>query len=301
MSHPLSRRKFLQVLAGTAAVGMTASFPVRALAAPSLEHKVNIYIKRLRRAGHISPDERSAWSVYDFSAHKKLISISENKPLQAASMIKPFLAQAYFFRHKEDSRQYPYNKHIREKMEAMIRHSDNKAANFFINRVGASRPVNRRPREVERVLKRYAGGIFRQTSIVEFIPCNGRTYRNKASARDYSRFLFAMQKDRLPYADEIKHYMGLPNRDRIEDGADVPRCVDLYHKTGTTAHVCGDMGLLIAKGRDGKHYPYIFVGIIQKDGLARNYGSWMRSRGNVIREVSGMVYKYMRDCHNLVG
>ncbi|MGA7876398.1 MAG: serine hydrolase [Desulfoferrobacter sp.] len=290
----------MQVLAGTAAAGISASFPVHALASLSLERQVNTYLKKLRRKGHIRSDERTAWSVYDFSDHKKLVSINENKPLQAASMIKPFLAQAYFFRHREDNRRFPYNKHIRKKMEAMIRHSDNRAANFFINKVGANRPASGRPLEVQRVLKRYAGGIFRQTSIVEFIPRDGRTYRNKASAHDYSRFLFAMQTDRLPYADKIKHYMGLPNRDRIEDGADVPRCVDLYHKTGSTAHVCGDMGLLVAKGRDGKHYPYIFVGIIQKEGVARDYGGWMRSRGDVIREISGMAYAYMKDRHNLV-
>lgn len=304
--HPpllLSRRRFLRVLAGATTAGVMGGLAVPAMAArePSLEYQVNAYIHKLRRAGRVSSDEETAWSVYDFTSHHKLVSINENRPLQAASMIKPFLAQAYFFRHRADQRRYPYDGLVRLKMEEMIRNSDNSAANFFINRIGAGHPIHQRPRVVERVLKRYAGGIFEQTSIVQFIPSNGRAYRNKASAHDYSRFLCAMCQDRLPYIDQIKYYMGLPNRDRIQDGAvDVPRCAKLYHKTGTTAHVCGDMGMLVARGRNGRPYPYTFIGIIQKRGRARDYGAWMRDRGNVIRQVSDLVYTFMSKRYNLI-
>jgi beta-lactamase class A len=283
-------------------VGLTTDLTATTVVAgeSSLGVQVNAYIQKLRRAGHIPSDEQTAWSVYDFSTDTKLVSINENQPLQAASMIKPFLAQAYFFRHREDDKRFPYNRLVRRKMELMIRESDNEAANFFINRVGRHRPVNQRPREVERVLKHRAGGIFRQVSIVEFIPHNGRSYRNMASAHDYSRFLYAMSEDQLPFVDQIKHYMGLPNRDRIQDGADdVPRSVDLFHKSGTTAHVCGDMGLVEAKDCKGQLHRYTFIGIIQKDGRAKDYGTWMRSRGDIIREVSDIVYLHMRKRYDL--
>ena len=299
----LTRRQLLRAAAGTAAAGVMGGFATSAMAAraPSLEYQVNGYIQKLRRAGRIPSDERTAWSVYDFATGSKLVSINENEPLQAASMIKPFLAQAYFFRHRRDSHRYPYDRLVQLKMEEMIRDSDNAAADFFINRVGTGHPVHQRPRVVEDVLKHNARDIFRQTSIVQFIPHNGRAYLNKASAHDYSRFLYAMWKDRLPYAGHIKHYMGLPNRDRIKDGAEkVPYSAKLYHKTGTTAHVCGDMGILVAKSRNGHSYPYTFIGIIQKDDRALDYGSWMRDRGDVIREVSDLVYSYMRKRHNLV-
>jgi beta-lactamase class A len=93
----------------------------------------------------------------------------------------------------------------------------------------------------------------------------------------------------------------LSNRDRIQYGtADVPRCLELYHKTGTTAHVCGDMGMLLARDRNGKQYGYTFIGIIQKEGRAKDYGGWMQDRGDVIREVSGLVYTFMRQCYHLV-
>ena len=35
-------------------------------------------------------------------------------------------------------------------------------------------------------------------------------------------------------------------------------------KTGSTARVCGDMGILNVKGPDGKWYPYTVIGIIEK-------------------------------------
>ena len=306
-AHPqplLTRRRFMHLVAGAAAAGVLgigSALPSPAAGGISLEYQVNAYIKQLRRTGRIPSDERTAWSVYDFTTAHKLVSINEDRPFQAASMIKPFLAQAYFFRHRADKRRYPYDKRVRLKMERMIRNSDNSAANFFINRIASNRPVSQRPREVERVLKCYAGGIFQQTSIVEFIPHSGRSYRNRASAHDYSRFLYAIFTNRLPYAGEIKHYMGLPNRDRIQDGAaGVPRNVKVYHKTGTTAHLCGDMGVLEAKGRNGKRYYYSFIGIVQKDDRPRDYGCWMRDRGNVIREVSGIVYKFMRRRHKLI-
>lgn len=305
-AHPqplLTRRQLLRAAAGTTAASVLGAWALPAMAArtPALEYQVNAYIQQLRRAGRIPSNEQTAWSVYDFTARHKLVSINENRPMQSASMIKPFLAQAYFFRHDENDHRYPYDELIRVRMTEMIQDSNNGAADFFINRIGINRPPPQRPRVVERVLKRHAASIFRQTSIVEYIPRDGRTYRNRASAHDYSRFLYAMWNDRLPFASEIKHYMGLPNRDRIQDGAStVPDSARLYHKTGSTAHVCGDMGILVAPGHNGKSYPYIFVGIIEKDERALDYGDWIRDRGNVIREVSDLVYNFMRQRYRLV-
>ncbi|MBN2062801.1 MAG: serine hydrolase [Deltaproteobacteria bacterium] len=302
--RPLTRRKFLDLTACGVAGWLVGALSVPAIADgnPSLQHQVNSYIQKLRRAGNIPPDERTAWSVSDLTTGHKLVSINEDRPLQAASMIKPFLAQAYFFCHERDSHTYPYDELIRQKLEEMICKSDNEAANFFINRIAGDLPVNQRPHRVERVLKSHAGGIFRQTSIVEFIPTNGRTYRNMASALDYSRFLSAMFEDRLPFVNEIKYYMGLPKRNRIKDGAaDVPQTVDLYDKSGSTAQVCGDMGVVVARNANGHPHCYTFIGIIQKDKRAADYGTWMRHRGNVIREVSGLVYTFMRKRYDLVG
>ena len=101
----------------------------------------------------------------------------------------------------------------------MIRYSSNSATNKLIDVIGKRAKRSYRPTKVERVLKSYSPGLFRQTSIVEYIPRGGKTYRNAASAHDYSRFLYAMWNDNLPLADELKYYMGY----RIKIGLQ-PRC-----------------------------------------------------------------------------
>ena len=65
-----------------------------------IEGQVERYIKSLRGRGVIRGDERTSWLVYDFTTGKKLVSINENSSLQAASMIKPYLALAFFHQVK---------------------------------------------------------------------------------------------------------------------------------------------------------------------------------------------------------
>lgn len=265
-----------------------------------LQQRVNSYIKNLRRRGIIQTDEKTAWSVYDFSKKEKLISINEDNAYQCASMIKPFIALAYFYKRKYDNKHYYYPDSVRSKMEAMIRYSDNHATNFFI-RLLSKRPENQRPMEIEKILKQYAPGIFQTTRVREYIPRNGRTYRNKASAGDYSRFLHALWHDELPYSSELKRLMSRHNSNRISAGVDiVPSVTRVYDKTGTTARLCGDMGIVEAIGTDGNTYPYTFIGIIEKQHRAKNYGQWAKSRGDVIRSVSGMVYADMKERYPLV-
>lgn len=263
----------------------------------SLNLRVNSYIQRLRRQGKVASDERTAWSVYDFTRRTKLVSLNEEIPLQAASMIKPFIAQAYFFLVESTSARYTAD--VRALMERSIHSSSNYATNRLIELVSRYAGGSG-PRDVERVLKRYAPGIFQQTRIVETIPAGGRTYRNLASARDYSRFLYALWHNQLPYAGELRTLMALPNRDRIARSvATIPSSVRVYHKTGSTAHCCGDMGIIEAHDRKGRPYPYTFIGIIEKRNRASSYSSWIAARGNVIRNVSDLVYRALREQHQL--
>ena len=61
-----------------------------------LEAAVEDYISRMRREGKIKTDERTAWSVYDFTTGEKLVSINEDEQFEAASMVKLFIAAAFF-------------------------------------------------------------------------------------------------------------------------------------------------------------------------------------------------------------
>jgi len=248
-----------------------------------LEAAVEAYIKDLRRKGRISKDERTGWSVYDFTTGEKLVTINEETQFQAASLIKPFIAAAFF--HRVKNKELIYGPKSRRHMERMIHYSNNPSTNWVMRQVGG-------PRAVQRILEQNYPGIFRATSIVEYIPAGGKTYRNKASARDYSRFLYALWKDNIAGAREIKRLMSLPGPDRIYTGADsVPVGTRVLNKTGSTARLCADMGILNVRGPDGKRYPYTLIGIIEKQDRASNYSDWIRSRAEVIRDVSDIVYQ----------
>jgi len=257
----------------------------------NIEAGIENYIKRLRREGKLAPDERTGWSVYDFTTGEKLVTINEDIQFQAASLVKPFIAAAFF--HKVKTGGLIYGPRSRRHMELMIQRSDNVSTNWVIRQLGG-------PQTVERTLKRRYPRIFQKTRLVEYIPANGRSYRNKASIHDYSRFLYAVWKNEITGSREIKRLMSMPGSDRIYTGArEIPKGTRVYNKTGSTARVCGDMGILSVKGPNGKRYPYTVIGIIEKQQRSENYTAWIRSRSDVIRNVSNIVYQGIARHHNL--
>ena len=257
----------------------------------NLEAAVEDYINRLRREGKLDDDERTGWSVYDFTTGEKLVTINEDEQFQTASLVKPFIAAAFFY--KVEQGDLSYDRESRRQMERMIQHSNNVSTNWVTRKVGG-------PQAVQRILKQQYPAIFQEIHLVEYIPAGGKTYRNKASVHDYSRFLYALWKEEIAGAREIKRLMALPGRDRIYTGVSgVPKGTKVYNKTGSTARVCGDMGILNVQGADGKWYPYTVIGIIEKEQNAANYTSWIRSRGDIIRNVSGIVYQSIAQNHDI--
>ncbi len=303
---PLSSAGRRRFLFGTLVGALGFCLPsLEALGAAStsegaLQQRVSAHLQAVRAQGLLGRGEGTSWSVYDLTSGEQLVALSQEVPRQAASMIKPFVAQAYFFEAADSRGRLGYNDQVRALMTRSIRDSDNAATNQLMSLV-IRHARGKGPRDVERVLKRHAPHIFRETLIVETIPSGGQTYRNKASAADYSRFLRALWGGQLPYAAELKSLMALPNRDRISDGvAAVPDHLTIYDKTGSTARLCGDMGIVEARGRNGRRYPYVFVGIIERGSSASNYGHWIHARGEVLREVSGLVYTHLKQRYDLV-
>ncbi len=269
----------------------TSTSTVKSVRTDQLETALENYINKLRKQGKIAADERTGWSVYDFTSGEKLVTINEDLQFQAASLIKPFVATAFF--HKVKNGQLIYGPKSRRHMERMIQKSNNRSTNWVMRQVGG-------PKTVERILEKHYPAIFKDTHIVEYIPRGGRTYRNKASIHDYSRYLQALWKNEIPGAKEVKRLMSLPGSDRLYTGArDIPAGTKVYNKTGSTSRVCADMGILIVKGKNGRRYPYTVVGVIEKQRRARNYSRWIQSRGDVIRNVSNLVYQDIADRYSL--
>ncbi|UHD15433.1 serine hydrolase [Thiocapsa bogorovii] len=303
--HPLrpDRRAFLAALAATSAGVLAGGVPGLAEAASnrgSLQRQVVELVTSMRRQGLLQPNEKTSWSVYDFTARKKIVSINEGVPRQAASMIKPLVAQAYFFQMDGKRGQVRYTDEVRKSMERMLQRSSNPDTNKIMDLV-SEHQSRRGPADVELVLKQRAPAVFRETRIVEKIPTTGQTYRNQASAHDYSRFLISVWDGRMPNSKEMLRMMGLPSGNRLSKGvAGLPETARVYNKTGSTAMLCGDMGVIEIPDRRGRNRAYTVVGIIERPSRAENYGAWIRSRGDVIRRVSNLIYQDMRDRYRLV-
>jgi beta-lactamase class A len=256
-----------------------------------IEGEIESYIKNLRRKGKLAQDERTGWVVFDLTTGKSLVDINADQIFQAASMIKPFVALAFFHQVKEGK--LVYGPKSRRNMEKMIQRSDNRATNWVMRMAGG-------PAKCEAILRTHYNNIFQKTIITEYIPAGGRTYKNSAALTDYIRFLQALWNNQLPYGKEIRRLMSLPGRDRLYNGTPIPQGTLVYNKTGSTAHLCGDMGILVPKGKNGKRYPYALAAVIQRSSRPKNYGQWMLTRGNVIRQVSTLVYKEMKKQHQLM-
>ncbi len=285
--HPKKRIKYHRQIE----TGLIAQVRFDRKSESALEKAVEVYINGLRRKGKIRGDEATGWMVYDLAKDRSVVDINANRRFQAASMIKPFVALAFFHRVQEGK--LNYGPKSRRKMILMIQRSNNNATNWVMKQVGGAAAC-------DAVLREVYPDIFRNTRICELIPKGGRTYRNAASPGDYVRFLKALWENSLPYSREIRRLMALPGRDRIYDGTPIPRGTLVYNKTGSTAHLIGDMGILVPQTRNGKRYPYIIVGIIESSSRAANYSSWMNSRANVIRKVSTLVYKKLKKQHRFI-
>jgi beta-lactamase class A len=262
-----------------------------ASAGGAIEASIESLIKELRQKGKLASDEKTSWVVYDLTREKSLVDINANQLFQAASMIKPFVALAFF--HKVQEGELIYGPKSRRKMELMIQRSNNAATNWVMRTVGG-------PGKCDELLRTHYGHIFKNTEIVEYIPAGGKTYKNSALPSDYIRFLQALWSNKLPYGKEIRRLMSLPGRDRLYNGTPIPQGTLVYNKTGSTAHLCGDMGILVPKDRKGNRYPYALVGIIERSSRASDYGRWMLTRGNVIRQVSTLVYEEMKKQYKLL-
>jgi beta-lactamase class A len=278
---------FRSLFATSLLVLSTTMADLHAQSGTALQSRIENHIKGLRSKGVLRGDEKTAWLVYDFTDGRELANINEETPLQAASMIKPYLALALF--HEVKAGRLEYGTTARRHVELMIQKSNNESTNWVMRQTGG-------PAATEALLKRYYPELCQNISLVEYIPEGGKTYRNRGSASDYARFLHALWYKQLPMSEEMLRTMALPGIDRLyTDVKSVPEGTRVYNKTGSTAMCCGDMGILVARGRDGRTYPYVVVGIIESGKRnTSNYGSWISRRADVIREVSNLVYLDMK-------
>jgi len=259
--------------------------------AAGINSKIQDFLREQRNKGRLQQRDMTALVAFDLTNNTYLASVNAQRSFQAASMIKPFVALAFF--DQVEHGKLKYTPTHRQMMEEMIQHSDNEATNWFIRQVGG-------PARCNAVINGQYGKLFSKVRIVEYIPPGGRTYKNSALPQDYVQFLRALWNNQLPHSQEMLRVMSLPGRDRIFSGTEVPPGTLVYNKTGTTSLLCGDMGILVTRSKNGLRVPYAVVGIVERPTLAKDYKQWMQTGGGVIRDFSTLVYEEMKQKYNLL-
>lgn len=258
-----------------------------------LEAIVDAKVKKFRPGGGLTYSDRTSFVVYDLYNDLKLVSINEETPRMAASLIKNFVMLVYY--HEVKHGRLQHTNRNREHLKKMIQYSSNGSTNYFIRLIGG-------PRTVHRKLKANYP-YFQQTKIVEYIPKTGRTYKNLTSARDLNKFYVQMWKKTLPYSDSMKYYLERPNGDYIYKKTRIPASAKVINKTGTVYGLIGDSGIIVIRDANGKLRPYVFTGLIEDKSKTNSrrrrisFGAWVGQRANVLRRVSERVYDYINNSY----
>ena len=258
-----------------------------------LEAGIDRYIKSNRYRRRLASTDKTSFVVYDISKGKKVVSINEDQPMMAASLIKNFVMLVYF--HEVRQGRLSHTNQNRRHLKNMIQRSYNSSTNYFIRLLGGPSRVNQ--------LLKWNYPYFEHTRIVEYIPNGGRTYRNMTSAHDMNRFYNQLWQGRLPHSPKMKHYLRLPKGDRLYDKTCIPRGVHVYNKTGTVYGMVGDSGILVITDPKGKQRAYILTGIIEdrskinQRNRIQSFGSWVSRRTEILRSVSEGVYEYIYERH----
>ena len=272
------------LLCGTTVVGAKYDLTIDS----PLEKTIDALVKQYRPKKGLTYSDRTSFVVYDISRSKKLVSINEDTPRMAASLIKNFVMLVYFHEVKHGRLQHT-NRNQRH-LKNMIQFSSNSSTNYFIRLIGGPYAVNRK------LKANYP--YFKQTKIIEYIPTNGRTYRNKTSAHDLNRFFVQLWHENLPHSKKMMHYFELPNGDYIYKKTRIPTSVKVLNKTGTVYGLIGDSGIIIMRDPQGKLRPYVFTGLIEDRSKAYgrrriSFGAWVGQRANILRRVSEKAYGYI--------
>lgn len=258
-----------------------------------LEANFELYIKNRRNRRILSTTDRTSFVVYDISKNKKLVSINEDRPMMAASLIKNFVMLAYF--HEVKYGRKAHTAVNKGHLKAMIQWSSNSSTNYFIRLLGG-------PAQVNRILKANYP-YFKQTRIVEYIPRGGRTYKNMTSARDLGTFFLRLWQGRLPHAAKMKWYFKLKNGDYIFKHTYIPSSVTVYNKTGTVYGLVGDGGILVLRDPKGIQRPYVFIGLMEdrtktnRRNRWQSFADWRNRRTYILRRLSERAYKYIYENH----
>ena len=253
-----------------------------------LETQINHFIGYLRGHGVMPASEQTSFYVYDINKEYVAASINIDEPRMAASLIKPFVMAAAYDKVARSGGAMPSA--VRRNIRRMIQQSSNEATNRVIRFVGSVSAV-------QAYLDRTT--MFSATRIVETIPSDGRTYRNRTSAHDLNVFLNQLYQDAVVSREASREMLDILDgyhTSRIDDRILPLRGVrNLAGKTGTVYGMNGEATIVTYVNKAEQQRPFIFTAIFEDRTLPASHHrdvSWASRRSQIMRRVAELTVGY---------
>ncbi len=283
----------------------TEQKPIHQLSAPGytsmLEAGILNYMEELYREGRLQRQDRLSLVIQDLSTGQFLAAVEPDRHVKSASLIKVPILQAYMLqRYGGDIIHTVENQ---EHLMNMIRYSSNESSNWILGLLGG-------PAHAQDILDKTA--VYRKLLLAEYIPEDGRTYRNKVTASDMNNVLvrlwfhrglgktFSRETNRQA-SDQMLYLLSLPGYkwvlDRIKDSTcfSSRKVVRIWDKTGFVKGVNGSAGIVEIDTPHGRR-AYTIVHIMERTNfrsIPGNANRWSTKVAMVMRRISEMTYAFL--------
>ena len=265
-----------------------------------LEAGILNYLKEIYDLNKLNINDKLSVIIEDLENANIVASINKDKIIKSASTIKVPILHAYMIKRTEGK--LIENKNLRLLIEKMIRFSSNSSTNIVINQLGGLA-------KIQNILEQTK--IYNQINLIEYIPENGRAYRNTISVSDLNRLLrdlwfkkiigskFSSEQNRR-VSNEMLNLLKLPGypwlKDRIRAGTcfSTNKTVKLWDKTGFVKGSNGNAGIIEINTPFGRkaYSIVIFIGRNNFHSIKENTRNWFKNTSIHMRKISEMTFAY---------
>jgi Beta-lactamase enzyme family len=247
-----------------------------------LVEKEILYLKSTR---HLLSDDQISLQVYDLNEKKMLADVNGDVIRNSASLIKIFIMLAVY--DHTARKELPETNEIEQQVYRMIAFSDNGATNYLIRRLGHGDALQ----GIVAVNALLHKMDFSETHLRELIPEGGKTYANRTSVADATKFFRLLYEQKLinpQYSQKMTDILRKNIHDRIKTTQIKQDGIAVADKTGYVRGLNGDCGI-VYQGGLSKGCDYVLSIIIENKNRPPD-GTWGRKKSSVIRYLSDRIY-----------
>ena len=267
----------------------------------TLEAGILQYMKEVYTKNKLKRKDKLSIVVQDLSAGNLLVSLRSRKSVKSASTIKLPILQAYMIQRFKGK--FEETSNHKKLIEEMIRFSSNSSTNKIIKLLGGTE-------NIQRLLNKTK--FYKELRLLEMIPEDGRTYRNKISAEDLNQILMNIWFKRVigpqystqinkKAAHEMLNLLGLPGHPWLKDRIKAETCfssnksVKLWDKTGFVKGLNGNADIVEIDTPHGRK-AYSLVMLMERQDYQTIEGdaaSWFEIVSLHMRRISEITFAYI--------